>query len=79
MKIEINIDSTDDGVRGDFHMVMGEKGQALLQKLRDALADPDKFVGLIGEKVMNGVLYGGDGSKSKSPAVAESSGGPAGY
>lgn len=78
MKIELEINSTDDGLKGEFKLVMGEKGIELLKKLRYAMENPDEFIGKVGEKVMNGVLYGG-GSKSKSPAVAESSGGPAGY
>jgi hypothetical protein len=78
MKIEINIDSTDDGLKGDFNMVMGDKGIEFLKKIRDAIADPDAFIEGLGSKVMNGVLYGG-GSKSKSPEIAEPSGGPAGY
>ena len=78
MKIELEINSTDDGLKGDFSLVMGEKGIELLKKLRHVMENPDEFIGKVGEKVMNGVLYGG-GSKSKSPAVAESGGGPAGY
>jgi hypothetical protein len=79
MKIEINIDSTDDGMTGDFNITLGDKGKLLLQKLKEVIENPDEFVQRIGNSVVNNVLYGGGGDKTKGSAVAESSVGPAGY
>lgn len=79
MKIEINVDSTEDGLTGGFEVHLGQTGIEFLQKLRDLLKDPDDFVKKIGNSVMDGVLYGGSGNKSTGTAVAQQSGSDIGY
>lgn len=79
MKITINIDGNDDGLKGDFSIVVGELGRQLVDKLKALIGNPDEVIGRIGNAVMDNVLYGGRGSKTEDSGGSEPSSGFTGY